>query len=309
MDKKRLIKLLVIPLLLGFSLNVQARIDAAGLELIRAYIAQGQGGLRYDGIVVKGQEVAGPSERDAEKFSRSRRMLQGEMQHWNSRIQIITTWPQDQAVRAIGDGFLEIVDLGHFYYQFNSKGSTRAEAVRRLMTAESDGIIRFITGMGEFEERFHGGAGDSLKSAHASMKKIAITNLREIVRFLDDRNNRALLDLYNENRNAYLNRSESRYAGQYLEAMDDLVDFEAVTRINAADVAPATVARGIASYDEQIQKARELLELYLKEQHARGNSDHAARLQQSFKTLLEDFERSREGFRNKFPTEARRQGL
>lgn len=310
MNIKQLIKLLVFPLLLGLATPAQARIDDAELVLIRTFIAQEQQGpLLYSGIMAQDQAVAGPAERDEEKFRRSRKMLQSEMQHWNSRIQIITSWPQDQAVRAIGDGFMEIVDLGYFYSHYSSQTGSRAEAVRRLMSAESEGITRFIEGMEAFEQRFYGNSGDGLKNAYASMKNIAIVYLKEVVRFIDSRNNKALLDLYNENRNAYLNRKDSRYAEQYLNAVNGLIDYERMTYINAADVSPRTVAREIASYSEKIETVKELLERYVDEQLKRGNSDHARRLRTGFDALLDEFEKAKEGFRNKYPDAARRAKL
>lgn len=309
MTKKQLIKFFMISFLLGLSMQVQARIDDVELEKIRTFIAQEQGPLLYNGIMARNQQVADPAERDDEKFRRSKKLLQNEMRHWNSRIQIITTWPGDQAVRSIADGFMEIVELGHFYHHYNSKTTTRAEAVRHLVSSESEGITNFIKGMDEFEKRFYGGAGDDLKNSYTSMKNIGIAYLKEVVVFIDNRSNKALLNLYNENRNAYLNRKESRYAGEYLEAVNEVIDFEQQTYINTADVSPHAAAKEIAAYSEKIYEVKKLLDRYLEEQVERGNKTHATKLQEGFDALLEDFENSKANFRNRYPEEAKRAKL
>ena len=150
MIRKIAIKFFLFSLLFGFAVQVQARIDDDGLEKMRAFAAQEPGALIYNGVISRNYQLALPSERDDEKFKRSRKTLQSEMQHWDSRIRIITSWPQDQAVRAISDGFMEIVDLGYFYNHYSSATSTRAEAVRRLVSSESEKITSFIDGMAEF---------------------------------------------------------------------------------------------------------------------------------------------------------------
>jgi hypothetical protein len=141
------------------------------------------------------------------------------------------------------------------------------------------------------------------------MKSIGIAYLKEVVLFLDNRRNRALLNLYNENRNAYLNRKESRYAGEYLDAVNEVIDFERLTYINTADVSPRAAAKEIAAYSERILEVKELLDLYLEEQMERGNKEHATKLQEGFDALLEDFENSKEVFRNRYPEDARRAKL
>lgn len=306
----KIIRIVTLHFLLLLALPVQARIDDAEIEIIRAFIArQEQKPLLYSGIMVKDKPVAGPSERDEERFLRTRKMLQSEMQHWNSRIQIITSWPQDQAVRAIGDGFIEIIDLGHAYERHDPRQTTRAEAVKRLVTRESDGIINFINGVDEFERRFYASAGDGLKGSFDSMKSIAPLYLKSILTFVENRSNKALLDIYNENRQAYLNRNQSRYAERYLEAVNGMIDFERITYVNAADVSPRNVAKEMAAYSERLEEVKELLELYLNEQRKSGNNDHATRLKSGFDRLFDDFERAKDGFRGKFPQEARREKL